>query len=170
MLESFETLLHSIVANPRQRISRLGLLTHDQIHELLSDRNTSKPENMRVLCLHELFEEQVERTPEAVALSFENERLTYGELNRRANQLAHYLRKLRRQGRFAGRPLCRTFDRFGYRITRNLQGRRSICSSRSDLSERTSIFHADGRSNRNPAYTAISPPGIARSLGQNYLP
>ena len=45
-------------------------------------------------CIHELFEEQVERTPEAVAVVFEDQQLTYKALNRRANQLAHYLRKL----------------------------------------------------------------------------
>ena len=45
-------------------------------------------------CVHELFEEQVGRTPEAVAVVYEDEQLTYGELNRRANQLAHYLREL----------------------------------------------------------------------------
>ncbi|WP_080603615.1 amino acid adenylation domain-containing protein, partial [Microcystis aeruginosa] len=45
-------------------------------------------------CIHQLFEEQVERTPNAVAVTYENESLTYRELNNRANQLAHYLRKL----------------------------------------------------------------------------
>src|SRR5262249_15185370 len=44
-------------------------------------------------CIHELFEEQVERTPDAVAVVFENQQLTYRELNRRANQLARYLRR-----------------------------------------------------------------------------
>ena len=44
-------------------------------------------------CIHQLFEEQVERTPEAVAVVWEEQQLTYRELNARANQLAHYLRK-----------------------------------------------------------------------------
>lgn len=45
-------------------------------------------------CIHELFERQVERTPDAIAVVYEDRRLTYGELNRRANQLAHRLKKL----------------------------------------------------------------------------
>src|SRR5687768_3353575 len=48
----------------------------------------------QVLCLHQRFEAQVERTPDAVAVVFEGKKLTYQELNCRANQLAHYLRKL----------------------------------------------------------------------------
>jgi non-ribosomal peptide synthetase component F len=46
------------------------------------------------VCVHQLFEAQVEQTPEAVAVVFEDEQLTYGELNRRANQVAHHLRSL----------------------------------------------------------------------------
>ena len=45
-------------------------------------------------CIHQLFEEQVERTPDAVAVVFENQQLTYQQLNSRANQLAHYLKSL----------------------------------------------------------------------------
>src|SRR5215218_795265 len=49
---------------------------------------------VKMVCIHELFERQVERTPDAVAVVFDEERVSYGELNRRANQLAHYLRRL----------------------------------------------------------------------------
>src|SRR5713226_9655175 len=54
-------------------------------------KNTASSRNR---CLHELFEEQVERTPDAVAFVFEGQELTYRELNSRANQLGHYLQRL----------------------------------------------------------------------------
>ncbi|HEX8148210.1 MAG TPA: amino acid adenylation domain-containing protein [Pyrinomonadaceae bacterium] len=92
MLESFETLLRGVVADPRRRISRLPLLPGEERRRLLSEWNATRPEEVRGVCLHELFEEQVGRTPDAVALSYEDERLTYRELNGRANRLARYLR------------------------------------------------------------------------------
>jgi len=93
MLGNFETLLRGIVADPRRRVSQLPLLTGDERQQLLSEWNALRPDEIRDVSLHDLFEEQVERTPDGIALSDENERLTYDELNRRANQLAHYLRK-----------------------------------------------------------------------------
>ncbi len=56
--------------------------------------NNTKIEYPQQQCIHQLFEAQVERTPDAVAVVFESEQLTYQELNARANQLAHYLRSL----------------------------------------------------------------------------
>src|SRR6266850_8211266 len=56
-----------------------------------SDSIKGKPARSRNSCIHELFEKQVERTPDAVAVVFENHELTYRELNSRANQLGHYL-------------------------------------------------------------------------------
>ncbi len=69
-------------------------LTESQQHQILVEWNTTKADFPRDKCLHQLFEAQVERTPEAVAVVFEDSRLTYQELNQRANQLAHYLKKL----------------------------------------------------------------------------
>ncbi len=69
-------------------------LTESQQHQILVEWNTTKADFPRDKCLHQLFEAQVERTPEAVAVVFEDSRLTYRELNQRANQLAHYLKKL----------------------------------------------------------------------------
>ena len=65
-------------------------------------------------CMHELFEAQVERAPESVAVVFEGKELTDGELNRRANQLANYLQKARARARSGGRPLPRTFCRYDH--------------------------------------------------------
>ena len=89
----FQTLLEAIVANPQEPIGTLSLLTERERHQLLvewNDTDTAYPDKK---CIHQLFEEQVERTPNHVAVVFENESLTYGELNNRANQLAHYLRQ-----------------------------------------------------------------------------
>jgi amino acid adenylation domain-containing protein len=94
MMGHFETLLQSIVADPGRRLSELRLLTEAERHRLLVEWNDTKRNDRKDKCIHELFEEQVERTPDAVAVVFEDERLTYRELNRRANQLAHYLKKL----------------------------------------------------------------------------
>ena len=94
MMEHFENVLEGIVANPEQRISELPLLTEREHNKLLVEYNqttTAYPANKSV---GELFEEQVIETPEATALVFGNERMSYRELNARANQLAHYLRSL----------------------------------------------------------------------------
>ena len=56
--------------------------------------NNTRTEYPRTAAIHRLFEQQVEQTPEAIAVSFEEERVSYAELNARANQLAHYLQRL----------------------------------------------------------------------------
>ena len=69
-------------------------LTEAQRHQLLFAWNATQSAYPRDTCIHQLFEAQVRRTPDAVAVVFESERLTYRELNSKANQLAHYLQKL----------------------------------------------------------------------------
>ncbi|MGA3164142.1 MAG: amino acid adenylation domain-containing protein [Verrucomicrobiota bacterium] len=105
MLGHFQTLLEAMVADPEQRLADLPLLTETERQQLLVEWNDTKTDCPRDLCIHQLFEVQVERTPDAIAVVFEAEQLrdhastreavlTYRELNRRANQLAHYLRAL----------------------------------------------------------------------------
>jgi amino acid adenylation domain-containing protein len=99
MLGHFQTLLESIVANPKQRLCNLSILTIAERHQLLIEfnRNQFKIKNLKSkiqLCFHQLFEAQVAETPNAIALVFEHQQLTYRELNNRANQLAHYLQQL----------------------------------------------------------------------------
>ncbi|MBU7581849.1 MAG: amino acid adenylation domain-containing protein [Nostoc sp. TH1S01] len=94
MLAHFQVLLEGIVANPQQHLSQLPLLTANEQHQLLVEWNNTQTEYPQDLCIHQLFEAQVEKTPDAVAVVFENQQLTYRELNQRANQLAHYLQKL----------------------------------------------------------------------------
>ncbi|AUB35489.1 Non-ribosomal peptide synthetase component F [Nostoc flagelliforme CCNUN1] len=94
MMGHFQTLLAAIVADPQQPISQLPLLTASEQQQLLFEWNDTHTEYPQHQCIHQLFEAQVERTPDAVAVVFEDQQLTYRELNNRANQLAHYLRTL----------------------------------------------------------------------------
>ncbi|MBC1280697.1 AMP-binding protein, partial [Nostoc sp. UCD121] len=90
----FQTLLEGIIANPQQPISQLPLLTELEQQQLLVDWNDTQSDYCQDKCIHQLFEEQVKRTPNAVAVVFEDQKLTYQQLNSRANQLAHYLHSL----------------------------------------------------------------------------
>ena len=93
MLEHFQVLLQGIAETPEQRVGELPLLTETELGQLAVGANVSSSTRQQVACLHESFERQVERRPEGVAVNFENEQLTYQELNERANQLARHLRK-----------------------------------------------------------------------------
>ena len=94
MVEHFHTLLKGIVAHPKQHISTLELLTETERYQLLVKWNNTQQDYQKNKCVHQLFEEQVEHIPDAVAVVFGDEQLTYRELNYRANQLAHYLQAL----------------------------------------------------------------------------
>jgi amino acid adenylation domain-containing protein len=94
MLEHFRTLLEGIVANPDGRLSQLPLLSSSERHQLLVEWNQTQRDYPKEKLIHQLFEAQAERTPEAVAVAHEGQPLTYAELNARANQLACYLRNL----------------------------------------------------------------------------
>jgi amino acid adenylation domain-containing protein len=95
MCENFVTLLEHIAANPDQALSRLPLLTEAERRRLIFEWNQTKRDYAADKCFQQLFEEQVERSPDAVAVSDEAKTLSYSELNARANQLAHHLRDLR---------------------------------------------------------------------------
>ncbi|MDF5712719.1 MAG: amino acid adenylation domain-containing protein [Rhizonema sp. NSF051] len=94
MAEHFQTLLQAIVANPEQKISQIPLLSVADTDQLLFEWNDTQTDYPKQLCLHSLFEQQVEKTPLSVAVVFEDQMLKYQELNARANQLAHHLRSL----------------------------------------------------------------------------
>lgn len=93
MLAHFQNLLTAIVTNPAQGVADLPLLSDAERHQLLGKWNETGADPPSGIGVHNLFEAQAEKTPDAIAVEFLTERLTYGELNRRANQLAHYLRK-----------------------------------------------------------------------------
>ncbi|MCW5316912.1 amino acid adenylation domain-containing protein [Nostoc sp. KVJ3] len=93
MAGHFQTLLEAIITNPDQQIWSLPLLTKTERHQLLVEWNNTQIEYSQQ-CIHQLFEAQVELTPDALAVVFQDQQLTYQELNVRANQLAHYLQTL----------------------------------------------------------------------------
>jgi amino acid adenylation domain-containing protein len=96
------TLLSGIVANPDQPISGLPLLTRHERYQMLEEWNATEAACPQ-LCAHQVFEAQVQHAPNRTALIFENQELTYAQLNARANQLAHYLSSLgARPGKFVG--------------------------------------------------------------------
>ncbi len=95
MVGHFQTLLASIVANPDMAIATLPILTEAEQYQLLVEwTNQTQTEPIKNQCIHELFEEQASRTPSVTAVVFEDQQLTYQELNTRANQLAYYLQSL----------------------------------------------------------------------------
>ncbi|NEP29662.1 condensation domain-containing protein, partial [Moorena sp. SIO3I6] len=93
MMAHFQTLLQAIVANPQQKISKLPLITAAEKQKILHEWKNTKTDDPDDKCIHQLFEEQVENNPNGIALVFEQQKLTYSQLNSKANQLAHYLQK-----------------------------------------------------------------------------
>jgi len=93
-LGHLRTVLEAMTAGPDRRLLDLPLMTQADRHRLLVEWNHTARAYPADRCVHQLFEEQVERTPEAAAVVFENQQLTYRELNARSNQVAHYLRDL----------------------------------------------------------------------------
>ncbi len=93
-LRHYETLLQSIVADPDQPIGRLAILPEDEREQVINTWNRTQSSAPLDRCIHQLFEDQCARTPDAIAVRFRDANLSYRELNRRANQLAHYLRKM----------------------------------------------------------------------------
>lgn len=91
MMGHFRTLLESAAANPDMQISRMPMLREAERHQLQVEWNDTRVSYPAEKCIHQLFEEQVERTPDAVAVTYEGQSLNYRELNERANRLAHYL-------------------------------------------------------------------------------
>ena len=90
----FNRILESIIEDPDQHISDISMLTETERHQLLVDWNGRLTEPSSDKCVHELFEIQARHTPAALALVCREQRLTYRELNCRANRLAHYLRSI----------------------------------------------------------------------------
>ena len=94
MAQHFETILKGVVTSPETPISRLPLLSDVERHQLLVEWNETATDYPPQACVHELFERQAAAAPEAVALVLEGMELSYGELNARANRLAHRLARL----------------------------------------------------------------------------
>jgi thioester reductase-like protein len=93
LAKQFDTLIESVINNPEATVEELTILDRHQRHQLLVEFNDNQTNYPQDKCLHQLFEAQVTKTPNNIAVVFESEQLTYSELNRKANQLANYLRK-----------------------------------------------------------------------------
>jgi len=96
MIGHLQTLLAGMANHPELCLSEFSLLTKAEEEQLrlAENQNDSLIKNIDYQCIHRLFEKQVERTPDTIAVIFEDQQLTYAELNGRANQLAHYLQTL----------------------------------------------------------------------------
>ncbi|MDM8557744.1 amino acid adenylation domain-containing protein [Candidatus Parabeggiatoa sp. HSG14] len=94
LLGHFKTLLIAIAEEPKKPIFEYSLLSEAERHQLLVEWNNTQTNYPRNKCIHQLFEAQVEQNPNAIAVVFENQSLTYKELNTKANQLAHHLQTL----------------------------------------------------------------------------
>ncbi len=94
VLANFEALLEDIAVSSEQRLSELSVMTTNERRQVVVEFNETTADYPKDLNVHQLFEAQVERSPHAVAAIFQGEELSYDGLNRRANQLAHHLRKL----------------------------------------------------------------------------
>ena len=90
----FQTLLISVAENPEAAIGELEILSKSERKQLLIEFNNTQTYYPKDLCIHQLIEQQAARTPDNIAVVFENQQLTYAQLNTRANQLAHHLQAL----------------------------------------------------------------------------
>ncbi|BAY66402.1 amino acid adenylation [Calothrix brevissima NIES-22] len=94
MVGHFQTLLESIIVHSNQKLTDLAILTEAERHQLLFEWNHTQVNYPQDKCINQLFEAQVELIPDAIAVVFEQEQLTYRQLNTKANQLANYLKTL----------------------------------------------------------------------------
>ena len=94
MAGHFLRLLEQLASNPEQPISQPSILSESELHQLMQEWNEVRAEKPESAFCHELFEAQATRTPDALAVTFQSESLTYRDLAHRTNQLAHYLQAL----------------------------------------------------------------------------
>lgn len=93
MFGHLQTLLSEIIKNPNQNIHKINILTKEEYQQIVIDWNKTDSPYPIDKTIVDLFEEQVKKTPDHIAVTFENKKLTYKELNEKSNQLAHYLVK-----------------------------------------------------------------------------
>ncbi|MBD2559799.1 MULTISPECIES: non-ribosomal peptide synthetase [Nostoc] len=94
LASQFQTLLQSVINEPEVAIGKLEILNHIERQQLLIEFNQTKTDYSPDKCIHYLFEQQADLTPDKIAVVFEDQQITYAELNTKANQLAHYLQQL----------------------------------------------------------------------------
>ena len=91
MTENLQTLLNGIVNNPEIPINQLPIISAFEQQQILEKWNNTEQDYPESFCIHELFAQKVIKTPDAIAVKFGNQQLTYTQLNQKANQLANYL-------------------------------------------------------------------------------
>ncbi|AEG01889.1 non-ribosomal peptide synthetase [Methylomonas methanica] len=91
VLTSVKAIIEALTVNPNLPMFAISVVAEDEERQILKDWNATKVVYPQGRCIHQLFEAQVEQTPDAIALTFEDQSLSYAELNAKANQLAHYL-------------------------------------------------------------------------------
>ena len=136
-----------MVADDTQTIDRLPMLSETERHQVLYEWNATEREYPRDKCVHELFEEQVAKTPEAVAVVYEEAELSYGELNARANRLAHYLRELG-VGRMSGWRSAWSGAGDGGGVAGGAEGRSGYVPLDPGVSGGAAAVHAGGQRRR----------------------
>ncbi len=94
MLSHLRRVLEGMAEDEQSQVMELPLMSEEERQEVLIAWNETAADFASDRCVHELFEQQTEKAPDAVAVVYEGEQLSYDELNRRANQLGHYLREL----------------------------------------------------------------------------
>ncbi|AFY59073.1 amino acid adenylation enzyme/thioester reductase family protein [Rivularia sp. PCC 7116] len=94
MIAHFENLLKIVVENPHTKVGEIAILSEIERYQILVEWNNTELDYPHDKCIHQLFEEQVAKTPDAVAVIFQEQQLTYQQLDNRANQLANYLQTL----------------------------------------------------------------------------
>jgi amino acid adenylation domain-containing protein len=90
----YQTLLQGVLVNPQATIATLPILTKREEYEMLVKWNSTQPQYPQGLCVHDIFADQVKLYPQSVAIQYKDKQVTYRELDRRANQIANYLREL----------------------------------------------------------------------------
>ena len=144
MLAHLEVLLQGIVEDPDRPLSQLPLMAAGERQQLLVEWNQTAVEYPNGMTVSRLFEEQAERTPDAMALKFDGEALSYGELNRRSNKLARYLQRMGVGSEVLVGSVCEAVFGHGRGASRDPQSGRRLRTARSDLPRGEAEPHAPG--------------------------
>jgi methionyl-tRNA formyltransferase len=151
MQDQFAIFLQGIVTDPACCVAEIPLLSEQERHKILVDWNDTQADYPKDKCIHQLFEAQVEQTPDAVAVVFGDEQLTYKELNQRANQLAHHLGNLGVEPEvLVGICVERSLEMV-VGLAGHSQSWWGLCTARPGLSPRTFGFHARRCQSRSAA-------------------
>ena len=144
MVGHFQTLLEGIVGDPDQRISDLPILTEAERRRLLFEWNNTEADYPKDKCIHELFEEQVKQTPDAIAVTFEGQTIDLSGIKHESQSTGASLTKTGRWARTNSWNLPGAISGNGYWAVGNSQGRRGVFAVGPELSQRAIGVHVGG--------------------------